>query len=208
MRALSLLPLLLVSATGANLAPRAESCTIVSPRALQPTPTRCVTSYAMVQYADGKTSTSYSRVRYTTSALSFTTPKPTAGIIKHRPAGNQYALVPGAPFVSSLKVNGVTVRGTFDGQDSPCLPKVPWLPRHGKNASSYADLLGMSMLFYETQRAGLLRPDRRPLWRQSAALSDGVREGVDLTGGYVRCQPRNLADGRSSTLATTVRIRG
>jgi len=110
---------------------------------------------------------SSSSASYTTASIVYATPT----------SGSRYA--------TSMLINGVKIAGTFDGQNSPYLPAKPWQPRSPATAaSSYADLLGLSLLFYEEQRLGLLSSPRRAAWRNSSALHDGLDNGLDLTGGY------------------------
>lgn len=105
---------------------------------------------------------------YTTASIVYATPTPS-----------------GSRYITQMEVNGVKVAGTFDGQSSPYLPAKPWQPRSPATAAnSYADLLGLSLLFYEEQRLGLLSSPRRASWRNSSALHDGLDNGLDLTGGY------------------------
>ena len=42
----------------------------------------------------------------------------------------------------------------------------------------YEDALSKSILFFEGQRSGKLRPDQRVNWRGDSALSDGKLENV------------------------------
>ncbi|KAL6256906.1 hypothetical protein P5V15_011841 [Pogonomyrmex californicus] len=53
-----------------------------------------------------------------------------------------------------------------------------------KNKSDYAQVLGLSLLFYEAQRSGKLPKNNRILWRGDSALYDRGSNGEDLTGGY------------------------
>eukprot|EP00249_Psilotum_nudum_P036831 c8844_g1_i2 orf=824-2725(-) len=48
----------------------------------------------------------------------------------------------------------------------------------------YLDALSKSLVFYEGQRSGKLPSNQRLHWRSDSALSDGLAQGVDLTGGY------------------------
>lgn len=48
----------------------------------------------------------------------------------------------------------------------------------------YHDALTKSILFFEGQRSGRLPPDQRATWRGDSAVSDGMKVGVDLEGGY------------------------
>ena len=50
---------------------------------------------------------------------------------------------------------------------------------------NYAEVLRLSLLFYEAQRSGdLPEEDMRVKWRQDSALDDKGNSGEDLTGGY------------------------
>ncbi|KAI9594295.1 Six-hairpin glycosidase-like protein [Syncephalis fuscata] len=48
----------------------------------------------------------------------------------------------------------------------------------------YARYLGLSILFYESQRSGVLPANQRIRWRKSANLNDGYQIGRNLSGGY------------------------
>ncbi|GAB1861543.1 cellulase [Camponotus japonicus] len=48
----------------------------------------------------------------------------------------------------------------------------------------YAEVLKLSLLFYEAQRSGKLPRENRIPWRGDSALHDAGWEGEDLTGGY------------------------
>ena len=48
----------------------------------------------------------------------------------------------------------------------------------------YAEVLRLSLLFYEAQRSGKLPADNRIPWRGDSALNDGSDVGLDLSGGY------------------------
>ncbi|KAL5551848.1 hypothetical protein UlMin_002024 [Ulmus minor] len=48
----------------------------------------------------------------------------------------------------------------------------------------YKDALTKAILFFEGQRSGKLPANQRANWRGDSALSDGMPEGVNLTGGY------------------------
>lgn len=55
-------------------------------------------------------------------------------------------------------------------------------------AFNYGEALQKSVLFYEAQRSGSLSTSNIPtrlLWRGDAQLTDGQKEGLDLTGGWV-----------------------
>ena len=55
-------------------------------------------------------------------------------------------------------------------------------------AFNYGEALQKSVLFYEAQRSGSLSTSNVPtrlLWRGDAQLTDGQKEGLDLTGGWV-----------------------
>jgi hypothetical protein len=48
----------------------------------------------------------------------------------------------------------------------------------------YAQVLRLSLLFYEAQRSGPLPSSNRIPWRSDSALQDMGQDGEDLTGGY------------------------
>nr|XP_002731295.1 PREDICTED: uncharacterized protein LOC100368972 [Saccoglossus kowalevskii] len=48
----------------------------------------------------------------------------------------------------------------------------------------YSEVLYKSLLFFETQRSGVLPPDNRIPWRFDSALDDMSENGDDLTGGW------------------------
>jgi endoglucanase len=50
--------------------------------------------------------------------------------------------------------------------------------------SDYRRALGLSLLFFEAQRAGRLPENRRVPWRGDAFVNDGRETGIDLSGGY------------------------
>ncbi|CAF1158092.1 unnamed protein product [Rotaria sp. Silwood1] len=49
---------------------------------------------------------------------------------------------------------------------------------------NYGEVLRMSLLFYESQRAGKLPANNRISWRGDSMLMDKGQNGEDLTGGY------------------------
>ncbi|XP_012224814.1 endoglucanase E-4-like [Linepithema humile] len=53
-----------------------------------------------------------------------------------------------------------------------------------ENGSDYAQVLELSLLFYEAQRSGKLPKDNRIPWRGDSGLNDRGSNGEDLTGGY------------------------
>jgi hypothetical protein len=48
----------------------------------------------------------------------------------------------------------------------------------------YGAVLGMSWLFYEAQRSGLLPSSSRVAWRGPSALGDKAPDGSDVSGGW------------------------
>ena len=48
----------------------------------------------------------------------------------------------------------------------------------------YGAVLGMSWLFYEAQRSGLLPSSNRVAWRGPSALGDKAPDGSDVSGGW------------------------
>ncbi|XP_018359268.1 PREDICTED: endoglucanase E-4-like [Trachymyrmex cornetzi] len=53
-----------------------------------------------------------------------------------------------------------------------------------ENGNDYAQVLELSLLFYEAQRSGKLPKNNRISWRGDSALYDRGSNGEDLTGGY------------------------
>lgn len=51
-------------------------------------------------------------------------------------------------------------------------------------ALNYGEVLYLSSLFYEAQRAGALPSSNRVPWRGDSALKDGSDKGLDLSGGW------------------------
>lgn len=49
---------------------------------------------------------------------------------------------------------------------------------------NYAQVLYLSILFYEAQRSGKLPANNRIPWREDSALHDGKDVDRDLTGGW------------------------
>ena len=48
----------------------------------------------------------------------------------------------------------------------------------------YGEVLGLSILFYEAQRSGVLPATNRVPWRGNSALGDKSPAGTNLTGGW------------------------
>ncbi|XP_038904226.1 endoglucanase 11-like [Benincasa hispida] len=48
----------------------------------------------------------------------------------------------------------------------------------------YHHALSISLLYFESQRSGRLPYNQRLTWRHHSGLADGLRQGVDLVGGY------------------------
>ncbi|KAH0954891.1 hypothetical protein HN011_010820 [Eciton burchellii] len=53
-----------------------------------------------------------------------------------------------------------------------------------ENGSDYAQVLQLSLLFFEAQRSGKLLEENRIPWRGDSALNDRGSNGEDLSGGY------------------------
>lgn len=53
-----------------------------------------------------------------------------------------------------------------------------------KGKYDYGEVIRVSLLFYEAQRAGKLPPNKRISWRSDSMLMDKGHNGEDLTGGY------------------------
>lgn len=49
---------------------------------------------------------------------------------------------------------------------------------------NYSEVIGLSLLFYEAQRTGVLPSTNRIPWRGDSFLTDIGQNGEDLTGGY------------------------
>jgi hypothetical protein len=49
---------------------------------------------------------------------------------------------------------------------------------------NYAEVLGLSFLFYEAQRSGALGPKNRIKWRGDSGLTDRAPDGRDVSGGW------------------------
>lgn len=65
----------------------------------------------------------------------------------------------------------------------PAYNKRPIL-KHDANRYSYEKVLGLSFLFLEAQRSGILPHNNRISWRGDSAVFDKGNKGEDLTGGY------------------------
>ena len=61
-------------------------------------------------------------------------------------------------------------------------PVISLPPEDPKEKYSYAEALGLSLLFYETQRSGPLPTTNRIPWRHDSAMKDRGLNGEDLTG--------------------------
>lgn len=61
-------------------------------------------------------------------------------------------------------------------------PVISMPPPESNERYSYAEALGLSLLFYETQRSGPLPSSNRIPWRHESALQDRGLNGEDLTG--------------------------
>ena len=130
-------------------------------------PSSCLTSYKEPNDDDGKSTKVAPILKYTTGTTILTSAK-------------------GAPtsFPQAVVINSVKIQGTFQGQNSPFLPAVPYIPTANTPASSYSELLNQVFWFYEQQRSGLLPLPKRIDWRNNSALHDGIDNKIDLTGGY------------------------
>ena len=58
------------------------------------------------------------------------------------------------------------------------------LPNVTSAEYDYAEVIGMSIEFYEAQRSGFLPEDYIIPWRGNSATEDGEDVGHDLTGGW------------------------
>lgn len=55
----------------------------------------------------------------------------------------------------------------------------------------YGEVVGLSLLFYEAQRTGVLPPTNRIPWRWDSFTTDVGEEGEDLTGGFFDGKPNS-----------------
>lgn len=58
---------------------------------------------------------------------------------------------------------------------------------------NYAQVLYLSILFYEAQRSGKLPASNRIPWRKDSALKDGQDVAKDLSGGWYDGKPKKKA---------------
>jgi hypothetical protein len=63
---------------------------------------------------------------------------------------------------------------------------------------NYSEVIGLSLLFYEAQRTGVLPSTNRIPWRGDSFVTDIGQNGEDLTGGYF--------DGKFECLTTIRKI--
>lgn len=49
---------------------------------------------------------------------------------------------------------------------------------------NYGEVIGLSLIFYEAQRTGVLPPTNRIPWRWDSFVTDIGEDGEDLTGGF------------------------
>ena len=49
---------------------------------------------------------------------------------------------------------------------------------------AYGQILGLSLLFYEAQRSGVLPSTNRIAWRGDSAVTDVAPDGADVSGGW------------------------
>ena len=62
------------------------------------------------------------------------------------------------------------------------------IPTSAASSFNYGEALQKSILFYEAQRSGSISTSDIPTritWRGDSQLTDGKKEGIDLTGGWV-----------------------
>lgn len=57
---------------------------------------------------------------------------------------------------------------------------------NGKSGAGYdyGQVLGLSILFYEAQRSGVLPANNRVAWRANSAVNDVSPAGTDVSGGW------------------------
>ncbi len=84
-----------------------------------------------------------------------------------------------SPPPSSPTANGAAPR--------PTTPNTSPIPSDGSfSKSNYADVLGLSWMFYEAQRSGELPANHRVAWRKSAHTKDIVPGGWYDAGDYLK----------------------
>ena len=77
--------------------------------------------------------------------------------------------------------------GGGDGATAPSkfVPEPPIKARTTASGDpAYADVLALSLLFYEAQRSGKLPANNRVSWRGDSGLGDRAADGRDVSGGY------------------------
>lgn len=60
----------------------------------------------------------------------------------------------------------------------------------------YGEVIGLSLLFYEAQRTGVLPPTNRIAWRGDSFVTDIGEDGEDLSGGFF--------DGKLNSFLNTI----
>ena len=66
-------------------------------------------------------------------------------------------------------------------------PSLGPIPSNGQyTKTNYGDVLGLSWLFYEAQRSGILSPTNRVSWRQSSHTTDVIPGGWYDAGDYLK----------------------
>lgn len=68
----------------------------------------------------------------------------------------------------------------------------------------YAEVLRLSLLFYEAQRSGYLPDNNRIPWRGSSGLNDRGIHGEDLVGGYYDCKFFSLIEVTNTVESTRI----
>ncbi|PHZ16691.1 Six-hairpin glycosidase [Rhizopus microsporus ATCC 52813] len=85
----------------------------------------------------------------------------------------------------STLIATVAISSAVLAQDnSTWIPDGPSNPAGVTGNVHYANLMNVSLWFYEAQRSGKLPSDNRVPWRHDSALNDGSDNNVNLVGGY------------------------
>ncbi|XP_034183519.2 endoglucanase E-4 isoform X2 [Osmia lignaria lignaria] len=80
-------------------------------------------------------------------------------------------------YIASLMIASIVLIGTINANPTYYVKPI-------EDENNYAEVLELSLLFYEAQRSGKLPRDNRIPWRGDSALNDRGPNGEDLTGGY------------------------
>nr|XP_034183519.1 endoglucanase E-4-like isoform X2 [Osmia lignaria] len=80
-------------------------------------------------------------------------------------------------YIASLMIASIVLIGSINANPTYYVKPI-------EDENNYAEVLELSLLFYEAQRSGKLPRDNRIPWRGDSALNDRGPNGEDLTGGY------------------------